>query len=171
MTSIHRFIRFPGFLALFVAVFALSGCYTSDEPLISLKDADFPFQSLTYVQGDNSSEITLVRGDDGYRSEPDDDSGPVLLKEMAENTYLAQAVTGEGALLYAVITVSPDRKSFVASASMAGEADFEAVRKGVPGLSICKDLSDAICIEKAESYLAFAKNSQELDTFRILSVR
>ena len=171
MTLFQKVIRISGSIALVAGALVLSGCYTSEEPLISVKDADFPFERITYLQDGSTSETTVVRHDDGYRSDPDDNSEPVLLKEMAENTYLAQAVTDKGALLYAVITVAPDRTMFFMSATEATEADFAAVQRGVPGLAVCDDPPDAICIRKADGFVAYARNSEKRSAFRILSIR
>lgn len=155
----------------------LSGCFTSEQPLVSAGDADFPFESLTYHQADSEDRVTLLRVSDGYRpaSEADADDR-VLLKAVGEGLYVAQVRapgSDEGRYLYGLIRVANDRMSFVMTASEASETDLAAVRAGVAGLFICKDDRHLVCVDDLVGYADYAqtegagKTSQKYDVLNV----
>jgi len=146
------------------ACLVLAGCFTSERPLINAADADYPFESLTYMRTDGGEEITLERAADGYFPTAEGKTADkLLLKAMGDDLYVAQvaAPNSDGSrFLYGLIKVAPDRKAFVVGAGMAEDADLEAVRAGVPGLRICEQDDDTICIDSLEAYLAYAREAR-----------
>jgi hypothetical protein len=147
--------------ALAFACLGLSGCFTSVEPLITPEDADYPFESLTYVQADSDDKITLLRVSDGYRPASEQDADDrVLLKAMGEGRYVVQVLSadsGKARYLYGFAQVAADRSSFLLTAAVAEKADRAAVQAGIAGLSICSDESDLVCIDDLAGYVDYAK--------------
>ncbi len=177
MRLLQQGFRSPGCAAVVLASLALAGCFTSERPLITAADADYPFESLTYMRTDGGEEITLERAADGYAPTSEGETADrLLLKAMGEDLYVAQtaAPNSDGSrYLYGLIRVAPDRKAFVVAAGMAEDADLEAVRGGVPGLRICEQDDDTICIDSLEAYLAYARETETGDEtpHTILNIR
>lgn len=142
---------------------ALAGCFRSIEPLIGEGEADFPFQSLTYAQDGGGEEVTLVRVGNAYRPANEDTDDRVWLKELGEDRYLAQLApanaTGPG-YMYAIVRVASDRKSFTMTAAVADASDLAAIRQDFEGLGPCPDDPETVCIENANTYVAYSQEAE-----------
>ena len=117
---------------------SLAGCFRTALPLIAPGEADFPFETLTYVETDGGDEITLVRAGEAYRPANEDTEDRVAFKSLGPDLYLVQLLSmesGEPDYLYGLIKVSPDRSGFIMSAAVAGKEDLAAVRSGYAAAS------------------------------------
>lgn len=137
----------------------LAGCFASKDRLILPHEADFPFQSMTFVAADGEEQVTLVRRDDGYVSTKEDSKEVILFKLIEADTYVGQmsfASDGGLAQLYGVIRFAPDRKSFEVIRGIAEESDIQAAKAGEWGFHICEEDSDFVCIADIEAYARHA---------------
>ena len=163
MRILQRILRRLRPAASLAACLLLAGCFTSEQPMITADNADYPFESLTYMRTDGGEEITLERAAGGYAPTSEGEtSDRLLLKAMGEDLYVAQTAVpnSDGSrFLYGLIKVAPDRKTFVVAAGVAEDADLEAVRAGVPGLRICEQDDDTVCIDSLEAYLDYARKA------------
>ena len=180
-TEVPRFLlRLTRRAALAFVTALLAGCFASQEPLISADAADYPFESLTYLRAGSDEENTLVRVEGGYRP-PDETDSPdrLLLKDMGNGYFVVQVTMGNSGgssgrlgYLYGLVRVSPDRTSFVMTASEAEDPDLAAVESGYPGLAICANDPDTVCVEDLEGYAAFGRQAENrLGTFTIVRIK
>jgi hypothetical protein len=169
--------RFLHLAAIALVSLSLAGCFRTVEPLISAGEADFPFETLTYVEARGGDEITLVRAGDEYRPANEDIADRVMFKALDTNLFLVQLLsmeTGEPAYLYGLIRLSPDMKSFVMAASVAAKDDLAAVRDGYAGLALCDEDPDTVCIEELDAYKAYAlqdKVMSKATAYRIIRMK
>lgn len=143
-----------GFLAILALV--LSGCFTSQTPLILAEDADFPFETIVYREIDDDTLLTMRHIGDAYTIEtPENDERlEVRLQDIGAGLYLAQASgmeNEEDYILYSVLKVDLENKiaeSFLALA----EDDLVT-----DGLRRCDD--GAICIDDVNAYIDLARSA------------
>ncbi|MBZ0215090.1 MAG: hypothetical protein K8F25_00930, partial [Fimbriimonadaceae bacterium] len=113
MLTLKLACRFWNRLAILAAILMLTGCFTSQSPLIHPENADFPFQSITFVSvsesGENPEEINLTRDGDAYVELTREDEGQYLLVKVDTDLYVAQLTEanddGELEVLYGVVQV------------------------------------------------------------------
>lgn len=170
-------LRLLPIAALMLVSIGLAGCFKTAEPLIAPGEADFPFETLTYIQASGGEEITLVRVGEAYRPANEETGDRVAFRTLGQDLYLVQLLSmesGEPAYLYGLIKVSPDRSGFVMSAAVAGKEDLAAVRGGYAGLVLCEDDPDTLCIESLDAYKAYALRDEVMarsTAYRILSMK
>lgn len=134
----------------------LSGCFISEQPLIGAADAVFPFQTMTYKQGNEEKPAELRRDGDAYII-PDPEGKvrvEVRFKDLGDGLYLAQMSgeeNGKLSILYAVLKVDFDKK-IAESYKAVGKDEF--VREG---LRKCGDGS--LCIDNLDVYLDLARSA------------
>ncbi|MEQ8697464.1 MAG: hypothetical protein RLT05_12985 [Bauldia litoralis] len=143
-------IRFCGAL---LAAASLSGCFTSDAPLIDQDEADFPFEAIVY-QGEGRDEVqTLIRKGDAYVVEPADIEMRVRFLAVGDDTYVALAEGSDGdetAVLYTFLKVDMAAMTAESFASMAPEDGIDR-----PGFSDCGDRGT--CVDDLDAYIAYAQ--------------
>jgi len=163
--------------AIALVSMSLAGCFRTAVPLIVPGEADFPFETLTYVEANGGEEVTLIRAGDEYRPANEDIADRVMFKALGTNLFLVQLLsmeTGEPAYLYGLIKLSPDMKGFVMAASVAAKDDLAAVRDGYAGLVLCEEDPDTVCIEDLDSYKGYALQDAVMSkatAYRILSMK
>jgi len=78
--------------AVLALMLALAGCFTTSSPLITLKNADFPFKKLVLIS--EGKEISLLRGDKGYigyeAGKPEAEAVSYLIRELGRDLYLVE---------------------------------------------------------------------------------
>lgn len=141
---------------LAVMVVGLSGCFTSETPLISAEDADFPFETFTYREVSADKLITMVREGDAYLIEAPDIDGrlEIRLMDIGDGLYLAQAhgeKDGTVSLLYSVLKVDFEKRTAESYLAVADE------KFATKGLRQCDD--GKICIDDLDVYLELARRS------------
>jgi hypothetical protein len=135
---------------------ALSGCFISETPLVTAKDAVFPFKTISYKQGNEEKPAQLVREGDTYViPDPEEKARvEVLFKDLGDGLYLAQMSgeeDGKTSMLYSVLKVDFDKK-IAESYKAVGKDEF--VREG---LRKCGD--GTLCIDDLDVYLELAKSA------------
>jgi hypothetical protein len=155
----------------------LAGCFKAAEPLIVPGEADFPFETLTYVEESGSDAITLVRAGDAYRPANENTNDRVMFKVLGPDTYLVQLTSShddETLHLYGFIKLTADRSGFVMATAVAGTEDLAAIWSGYDGLSLCEDDPDTICIENLDAYIAYSVQDSVMSrgkAYRIVSMK
>ncbi len=87
----------PGFLTAPLAAFLLTGCFQSDAPLIQPSQAVYPFKTISFQDQDGQKAALKREGDVYLYSEDAAPTAtphkptPVLLYDLGEHSYLAQA--------------------------------------------------------------------------------
>ena len=87
--KLARMARIRLFLSM-IALLVTSGCFFSDTPLINTAEADYPFQTITYEFPGEDDRVTLVRTGVSYTAPDESGDGKLLIKKLADNTYLLQ---------------------------------------------------------------------------------
>lgn len=132
-------IRLPVVLA--VLAFALSGCFTSETPLITGATASYPYESLV-LRGDDGVEITVARNGDYYEYGTDPDKVRLMLQDFGDGLYLMQMAgqgeEGESQSLYAVLLIDEDAMTISLYRTIIREEDYDA---GIPH-----------CVENGEEF-------------------
>lgn len=143
---------------LFAAILTigLSGCFTSDTPLISGEDADFPFETIVYQVPDDDTPIQLVHQGDAYLviATDSDDRSKLRLMDIGDGLYFAQAQEekgGEILTLYSVLKVDLEMKR-VESHLALGKDEY-----ATKGLRQCDDGN--LCIDDLDVYLDLARTA------------
>ena len=163
--------------ALVLASVALAGCFKAVDPLIVPGAADFPFETLTYVEASGGDEITLVRAGEAYRPANENTNDRVTFKMLGPDMYLAQLTSSHDdkkLYLYGIIKLTADRSGFVMATAVADSEDLAAVRSGYDGLSLCQDDPDTICIESLDAYMAYSVQDSVMsrgEAYRIVSMK
>ena len=150
---------------------ALSGCFGSKKELISSKEAEFPFEEISFSEVGRNEPTILVLRDGAYRSLEEDNPVAFLFKKIAPDTYVTQAMGEEGgkkSYLFAVLKV--DGRTNLIRAYKAEAKDEEKA----PGLYRCMD--DTLCFDTLQPYVDYALKAiaagEEPDaTYRILSTK
>ena len=148
-------------IILIVSALGLTGCFKSEQPLISASDADFPFTTITYAD-DSGSEITLEKSGHAYVSTEDRDETALRLKAIDGSTYIGQIFPendGGDGYLYALIKVSADRKRFFLVHSVAGEQALAAAKQATYGFRPCDD--GFVCISTLDGFEKFASSTPQ----------
>jgi hypothetical protein len=154
-----------------VLLLGLSGCFKSDKELIVASNADFPFTTITYLNGDGETKVTLQRFGDRYLITSEEGKDYVRFKAFGKNTYVAQLTTVEQTgltYMFGFIRVSPDRKSFELIKGVALAADLAAARTGQPGFSVCD--KDSVCIATLKDYVEYADKTPPADAGKRLQI-
>lgn len=148
-----------GLRAVFVVILmsvGLSGCFTSDGPLITVEQADFPFQTIVFSPEDQEEQVNLQRQATGYVG-ISDNAVPItfLFKKVADDLYLVQ-VSGDSEdgpqYLYGVLKLDLAAKTAKAYATVAEESDIPADA----GLTFCG--SGLVCLKDLDAYLKYAQS-------------
>ena len=146
---------------LVVSALGLTGCFKSEQPLISAGDADFPFTTITYADP-NGKEITLNKTGDTYVNTDDGDESALRLKALDENTFIGQIAVedddGDG-YLYALVEIAEDRKSFYFLHPVANEQAIAAANQGKHGFRPCDD--GFVCISTLDGFVKFATSTAQ----------
>lgn len=143
-------------VAVAIMAVGLSACFESETELIAADEADFPFDTITYSMPDKR-EYTLTRDGAAYTSPEEPDGPAIRLKEVAENTYVAQMSDADDDgpyVLYGLVRVSADRKSFTLVHAVADDQAREIAGEGRYGLRICDD--GYVCFDSIDAYTEFA---------------
>ena len=155
-------------IILIVSALGLSGCFKSEQPLISAGDADFPFTTITYADP-NGTEYTLEKSGDAYLSTEDGDETALRLTAIDENTFIGQIFAeddGGDGYLYALVEVSEDRKSFSFVHPVAGEQALAAANQGTYGFRPCDD--GFVCISTLDGFEKFASATPQPDDSTVI---
>lgn len=153
-------MTFPGRLSKLLLVVVLSaglaGCFTSDGPLITVEEADFPFQTIIFSQEGEQEQINLQRQSIGYVG-ISDDAAPItfLFKRMSDDLFLVQ-VSGESEdegtqYLYGALLVDLEAQTAKAYATIADESEIPAEA----GLSFCG--RGLVCLTDLDAYTSFVQ--------------
>lgn len=137
----------------------LSACFTSQTPLIAVSDADYPFQSIKYEFPGEDDQVTLVRTGDSYSAPEEEGDGKLLLKQIAENTYVMQIEyedDGKPAYLYSVARLATDKKTIKLFKPFAEPSDLEALSTGQSGFKPCPSDPDIACVTDLDLYTKYA---------------
>ena len=140
-----------------LALAGLTGCYTSDKPLVSTDEAVTPYAKITFQgKGADDKPAAFTRDGKAYVTVGDDGTKLVpLLKPIEGDFYVAQ-LTGPASsapdsgdqILYAYLRLDVPNKIADAYRSYGEKKDAR------PGLRLCKDV---ICIDDLAAYIAYAK--------------
>lgn len=149
-------MRRPFTLLVVLVSTTLGGCYISDKPLVSARDAVFPYKTISYREAKGDEIMTMKREGDSYvmRKDGSSDRLDLRFRKIGKDLYLAQASAdqdGKPAILYAVVKVDWKRKraeSYKAVAEMSEEG---------PGLRKCG--SNELCIDDLRKYLKLAEKA------------
>jgi hypothetical protein len=163
-------------LALLLMAAMLSGCFFSDKPLISLNEAEFPFQTVTYEFPGEDDRVTLVRTGDAYTAPDEGGDGKLILKELAPKTYLLQVEFDNGGkpgFLFAIARLAADEKSALLIKPFAMKVDQDAARRGEHGFRPCADDPDMVCLSALQAYVdyALAADQSESKSIHILELK
>ena len=96
-----------------IITFALAGCFTSENPFITPDNADYPFQSITFVNvgepAEEEEQITIIRNGDTYVEQAEGDDSQYHLVRIALDMYVAQLAEegykGKVKFLYGVVQI------------------------------------------------------------------
>lgn len=141
--------------AAIVLPLALAGCFTSEQPLLTVENAEFPFEKIV-VADQGGSLTTLQRKPEGYGvvGEEEAEGLVLLLDDLGDNTYLVQlsGETEEGPeILYGVVQANLEDKTAKLFLSVADESeippdnDFKYCEPGV------------VCLADTAAYVAKAR--------------
>jgi hypothetical protein len=136
-------------LAAAAVAIGLSGCFTSDKPLLTDATSVAPYQKITFREKSSDEVTTLTRDGKTYVAATVD--GMLIMRFMPLDQpgwYLAEANGGKLEHLYAVLRVDLTRKIADAFKAVAGADDAK------PGLRACDGM---ICIDDVQAYIASAK--------------
>ena len=136
-----------------LALIGLSGCYTSEQALVTDGDAVAPYAKITFQgRGDDDEPATFTRDGTSYLAAGEGGDMRLHLKPVDVDFYVAQ-LSGEGGdgeaqYLYAYMRLDAAAKVAETWKTVGTKADVR------PGLRECKD---GICIDDLEAYIAYAK--------------
>ncbi len=162
--GMQRRARHPFLAAL---TLGLSGCLTSEEPLISPSEASFPlpdrmnaerFSPKGETEWEHDAYESAYRSGSGYIVVHEDktESGEITLKRIAQNTFLAQLENEYGEYNYALLVIdgntiyryAPDCEDFTA-------ADMQ--RFGIVKNASGEDCTVTSAQGLTEAYLAYLR--------------
>ncbi|MCW5716535.1 MAG: hypothetical protein KIS68_01770 [Bauldia sp.] len=108
----------------------LSGCFTSELPLIDGANADYPFRSIS-VRAEGGEDATLVREGDHYVFAGDlDDGFDIFFDDFGGGLYLMRlaSVAEDGTLqsLYVVVLLDQSAGTVAVYRSIVRDEDFAA---------------------------------------------
>jgi hypothetical protein len=142
-------------LAVLALAAGLSGCFTSDKPLIPPDKAAFPAETIVFHENGSDQPSKLVHERDYYVSHEKDGDHVIQLRLMpaGDNLYVLEMNGGDETpplYLHAFLKVDPTAKTATSYKSVApGKDDFGA------GLHRCD--KDQVCIDSLDAYVAYAK--------------
>lgn len=153
----------------------LTACFTSDKPLIGIGDATYPFQSITYEFPGEDDQVTLVRTGDSYTAPEEQGDGKLLLKQIAEDTYVLQIEyedDGKPGYLYSVAKLAADKKTIKLFKPFAEQSDLEALTTGKFGFKACLKDPDIACVTDLGRYVEYAlrKGQNGAKTVNVLAM-
>ena len=154
-----QILKTLGKLLALSTLLALTACFTSDEPLIDIAEASYPFQSITYEFPGEDDQVTLVKTGDSYAAPEEQGDGKLLLKRISDDTYVLQIEyedDGKPAYLYAVAKIAADRKTLKLFKPFAEQSDLEALSTGKYGFSACPKDPDIACVTDLDRYVEYA---------------
>jgi hypothetical protein len=142
-------------LAVLALAAGLSGCFTSDKPLIAADKAAFPFETIVFHEKASDQPSKLVHEGSYYVSHEKGGDHIIELRLMpaGDNLYVVEMNGGDETpplYLHALLKVDPAAKTATSYKAVApGKDDFGA------GLRRCD--KDQICIDSLDAYVAYAK--------------
>ena len=170
--SFRKYSILAKFSVIAILLFGLSGCFKSNEELISADNADFPFKTITYAEAGDQQKITFKRVGDSYLSTKEGEKDSVRFKKFGENLYVAQLTTIERdkpLYLYALVKVAPDRKSFELIKSIAETVDLAAAGEGKSGLNVCEE--EFVCVSILKNYFEYARDAPPTDSINRFQIQ
>ena len=101
------------YLLILTAVTILRGCFVSNTPMVTPKNADYPFERITFISvldsDDIKEEVTLVRDGDNYVELGREDEGQYRLAKVETDLFIGQVIEvnddGENEVLYGVVYI------------------------------------------------------------------
>lgn len=153
-----------GRMLAFSTLLGLSACFTSDKPLISIAEAEYPFQSITYEFPGEDDRVTLVKTGDSYTAPEEEGDGKLLVKRISANTYVLQIEyedSGKPAYLYTVAKLAADQKTMKLFKPFAEQSDLEAFSTGNHGFESCRNDPDTACITDLDLFVDYALDKGE----------
>ena len=163
--------KLPTIVISLLSMLLLSGCFMSQIPLISETEADFPFKTFTYEIEGEDDKVTLVKTGNAYTAPDERGDGKLLLKLVAENTYLLQAEVeddDENFYLYALAKVADDKSSAQLMKPFASKADREVASKGKYGMQICMGDSQSVCLGSLQGFVDFALSDSSHELKKVI---
>lgn len=119
MSKLQSMSRVCARVAVLTVALALGGCYLSETPLIQPQNADYPFQSITFIsvsdetESDDPDRITLVRHGDAYVELNKEDEETYLFALVEDGVLIGQLTAEEDddklGVLYAVVQIENDQ--------------------------------------------------------------
>lgn len=156
---------FSRLIVLVALTIGLSGCFKSDKPFITAKNADYPFTSIIYYEeGSEKSTTALKRVGDKYVDAKGSEKAFARFKKIEKNLYVVQVTdTNKSGTfhLYGLIKLAADKKSFVMFSGVAEPRDIATVKSGVPGLTVCA--KNFICLSNLNAYAQYAREAMDAD--------
>ena len=149
----------------------------SEAALISAAEADYPFQTITYVRAGEDDKITLERVGDRYVSPLEKDKAWLRLKALGNNLFVAQiADVNDGVPfhLYGFIKLAPDKTSFDVIKGVADPEDRMAAEDGKAGFSVCPVDKSHVCLGSLKGFIDYAMKATgtgRVEHFNILAFK
>jgi hypothetical protein len=148
----HTFVTLAAAMAL---PLGLAGCFTSEQPLLAVEAADFPFEKIV-IADEGGSRSTLQRTPEGYRFVGgEEEAGLVmLLDDLGDSIYLVQLTgeTEEGPeILFGVVQGDAAAGTARLYMSVADEAEIGPDS----GFNFCEP--GVVCLTDAAGYIEKAK--------------
>ncbi|NNE21498.1 MAG: hypothetical protein HKN11_02700 [Rhizobiales bacterium] len=156
---------------------ALTGCFKSEKALIGADEADYPFQTITYVRAGEDHKITLERVGDKYVSPLEKDKAWLRLKALGDNLFVVQiADVNDGVPfhLYGFIRLAKDRTSFDVIKGVADPGDQAAAEDGKASFSVCPRDTSHVCIGSLKGFIDYATKATgtgRVERFNILAFK
>ena len=150
------------FAAILLAA-GLSGCFSSDKPLIGADIAVFPYQKIVYTEEDRDEPQTLTRTGDAYILTAPNSEETARIRfapagnGLGANFYVAEmefTQDDQTRRLYAVLKLDAEAKQVQSYVAVKPDDPVKA-----PGLTPCEE--DTLCIDSLGAYLDYAKQSIE----------
>ncbi len=144
----------PFSLALIVlAVIGLTGCFTSDQALLTDGDSVAPYASISFRDKGSSDASLLTRQGKAYVAQASDNAITMRFMPLDRpDLYVAEVSgtdNGDQRRLYALVKVNFAAGTAETYKAIAGDNDAG------PGLRACED--HMICIDDLKAYIASAE--------------
>ena len=158
-----RMRRVLGLMAFAIIALALAGCFTSEIPLISPQNADYPFQRITFVfisdggEGGDAKRTTISREGDAYVELNGQDRVRYLFMQVADGLYIGQISDeddGELELMYGIVQIQNETVMSI----LAPTCD-----------AVSEDMLAAVGIVKAEEKYLGKCTAASLDQLKALA--
>lgn len=130
----------------------LTGCFTSEQSLITDKAAVAPYEQISFQAEDDSQVTTGLREGNAYILQGQDTDIALRFMDIGKGAYIVEVTGVEGTnivRLFGALQIDFDAGTASAYKVFGSAGDLG------PGLRSCSD--DTICIDDLDAYVALAR--------------